>query len=49
MECGNPVVRSVIVGEQLISDRYQVVQAIAEYFQGVYGRRTLRSRRRGTW
>ena len=38
MECGNPVVRSVIVGDQLISDRDQVDQAIAEYFQGVYGR-----------
>ena len=34
---GNPVVRSVIVDEQLISDRDQVDQAIAEYFQGVYG------------
>jgi hypothetical protein len=37
VECGNPVVRSVIVGDQLISDRDQVDQAIAEYFQGVYG------------
>jgi hypothetical protein len=41
VECGNPVVRSVIVGEQLISDRDQVDQAIAEYFQGVYGREDL--------
>ena len=37
MECGTPVVRSVIVGDQLISDRDQVDQAIAEYFQEVYG------------
>ena len=37
MECGNPVVRSVIVEDQLISDRDQVDQAIAEYFQGLYG------------
>ena len=37
VECGNPVVRSVIVEDQLISDRDQVDQAIAEYFQGVYG------------
>ena len=41
MECGNPEVRSVIVGDQLISDRDQVDQAIAEYFQGVYGREDL--------
>ena len=37
LQCGNPVVRSVIVGDQLISDRDQVDAAIAEYFQGVYG------------
>ena len=37
VQCGNPVVRSVIVGDQLISDRDQVDAAIAEYFQGVYG------------
>ena len=37
VQCGNPVVRSVIVGDQLISDRDQVYEAIAEYFQGVYG------------
>ena len=38
VECGNPVVRSVIVEDQLISDRDQVDQAIAEYFEGVYGK-----------
>ena len=37
MQSGNPVVRSVIMDEQLISDRDQVDQAIAEYFQGVNG------------
>ena len=37
MESGNPVVKSVIKDEQLISDRDQVDQAIAEYFQDVYG------------
>ena len=37
MQSGNPVVRSVIVGEQLISERDQVDAAIAEYFQEVYG------------
>ena len=41
MECGNPVVRSVIVEDQLISDRDQVDQAIAEYFQVVYGSEDL--------
>ena len=41
VECGNPVVRSVIVEDQLISDRDQVDQVIAEYFQGVYGREDL--------
>ena len=38
MESGNPVVKSVIVGDQLISERDQVDQAIADYFQDVYGR-----------
>ena len=38
VQCGDPVVRSVIVGDQLISDRDQVDAAIAEYFQEVYGR-----------
>ncbi len=37
VQSGNPVVRSVIVGDQLISERDQVDAAIAEYFQGVYG------------
>ena len=37
MESGNPVVRSVIKDEQLISEKDQVEQAIAEYFQEVYG------------
>ena len=37
VQCGNPVVRSVIREEQLISDRDQVDAAIAEYFQAVYG------------
>ena len=37
VQSGNPVVRSVIVDEQLISDRDLVDQAIAEYFQGIYG------------
>ena len=37
VQCGNPVVRSVIVDDQLISDRDQVDAAIAEYFQEVYG------------
>ena len=37
VQSGNPMVRSVIVDEQLISDRDQVDQAIAEYFQGIYG------------
>ena len=35
VQCGNPVVRSVIAGDQLISERDQVDAAIAEYFQGV--------------
>ena len=37
VQCGNPVVRSVIKEDQLISDRDQVDAAIAEYFQAVYG------------
>ena len=37
VQCGNPVVRSVIKEDQLISERDQVDAAIAEYFQGVYG------------
>ena len=36
VECGNPVVRSVIVEDQLISDRDQVNEEIAKYFQEVY-------------
>ena len=36
VESGNPVVRSVIKDDQLISERDQVDQAIAEYFQEVY-------------
>ena len=36
VQCGNPVVTSVILGNQLINDRDQVDAAIAEYFQGVY-------------
>jgi len=38
VESGNPVVKSVIVGDQLVSERDQVDAAIAEYFQEVYGR-----------
>jgi len=41
VQCGNPVVRSVIKGDQLISERDQVDAAIAEYFQGVYGSEDL--------
>ena len=37
VESGNPVVRSVIKEEQLISEKDQVEQAIADYFQEVYG------------
>ena len=37
VESGNPVVKSVIKDEQLISEKDQVEQAIAEYFQEVYG------------
>ena len=37
VQCGNPVVRSFIVVDQLISDRDQVDAANAEYFQAVYG------------
>ena len=36
VESGNPVVKSVIKDEQLISERDQVEQAIAEYFQEIY-------------
>ena len=36
VQCGNPVVRSVIAGDQLISERDQVDVAIAEFFQWVY-------------
>ena len=32
VQCGNPVVISVIAGDQLISERDQVDAAIAEYF-----------------
>jgi len=32
VESGNPVVRSVIKDEQLISEKDQVEHAIAEYF-----------------
>ena len=35
VQCGNPVVKSVIVEEQLLSDRDQVDEAIAKYFQEV--------------
>ena len=37
VECGNPVVRSIIKEDQLISERDKVDAAIAEYFQAVYG------------
>ena len=37
VQCGNPVVRSVIVEDQLISGRDKVDEASAEYFQAVYG------------
>ena len=37
VESGNPVVRSVIKDDQIISERDQVDQAIADYFQEVYG------------
>jgi hypothetical protein len=37
VESGNPVVRSVIKDEQLISEKDQVEQAIADFFQEVYG------------
>ena len=36
VESGNPVVRSVIKDEHLISEKDQVEQAIADYFQEVY-------------
>ena len=32
IQCGNPVVRSVVKEEQLITERDRVDQAIAEYF-----------------
>jgi hypothetical protein len=32
IQCGNPVVRSVVKEDQLITDRDHVDQAIAEYF-----------------
>ena len=32
VESGNPVVKSVIVDDQLISEKDQVEQAIADYF-----------------
>ena len=32
IQCGNPVVRSVVKEDQLISERDHVDQAIAEYF-----------------
>ena len=41
VQCGNPVVRSVIKEDQLISERDQVDAAIAEYFQGIYGSEDL--------
>ena len=37
IQCGNPVVNSVIKEEQLITDRDSVERAIAEYFENVYG------------
>ena len=36
VKCGNPVVRSLIVGEELVTDRDQVEKHIAQYFEGVY-------------
>ena len=41
VQCGNPVIRSVIADDQLISEKDQVDAAIAEYFQGVYGSEDL--------
>ena len=41
VQCGNPVVRSVIKEDQLISERDQVDAAISEYLQGVYGSEDL--------
>ena len=41
VQCGNPVVWSVIEEDQPISERDQVDAAIAEYFQGVYGSEDL--------
>jgi hypothetical protein len=37
VESGNPVVKSVIKDDQLISEKDQVEQAIADYFQEFYG------------
>ena len=37
IQCGNPVVRSVVKGDQLVTESDHVDQAIAEYFQEVYG------------
>ena len=37
VESGNPVVKSVIKDEQLISEKDQVEQEISEYFQEVNG------------
>ena len=37
IQCGNPVVRSVVKGDLLVTERDHVDQAIAEYFQEVYG------------
>jgi len=42
VESGNPVMRSVIKDEQLISEKDQVDQAIADYFQEVYGVKTAK-------
>ena len=37
IQCRNPVDKSVIKEEQLITDKDSVEQAIAEYFEEVYG------------
>ena len=36
IQCGTLVVRSVVKGDQLVTERDHVDQAIAEYFQEVY-------------
>ena len=36
IQCRNPVVKSIIKKEQLITDRDSVKRAIAEYFEDVY-------------